>query len=322
MNTRTIFAFVAAMLLGACFVPTEDHNLGSGPALGPLGGGGANRQRCVTLVGGNERVCVTIQPVVCSGQACASGEVCCQTTGACVAASSAACPNPATNDLNGLKSCGSNADCASTEYCVPDDFRLNSSGPQLPRCIGLSAHCQPLANCATCGGSPGACKVCGCDGVTYDSPQAACVAGVSTGAYLGACGQPPSRGPTHDGGAFTIACGKHDQCPANAQCCFLTGNCFDASEPWRCSLQSSGLILNCASHSECNAGAGGGSGGDDSRLCQADTCGGPGLCSTRWPASSCGGEVNSVCGCNGTTYVNECWARSGGTRVAHAGACF
>ena len=318
---RTLVAF--AVLIGGCLIPTEDHNVGSGPAVGPLGGGGgANVQRCVKLLGYDETLCVTVRPVVCSGHTCANGEVCCQTTGACVAPGSPACPNPPTNDRNGLKSCGSNADCTSAEYCVPDGFELNSSGPQMPRCIGFSGHCQPLANCAYCGGAPGACKVCGCDGVTYDSPQAACVAGVSTGSVsLGACGEPNPRASLFDGGAFTISCGRHEQCRVNAQCCFLTGRCFDASEPWRCALQPNNSILNCGAHAECNEASGGGSGQDDTRLCQADACGGPGLCSTRWPPSSCGGEMHSVCGCDGITYVNECWARSAGARVAHEGVC-
>ena len=244
MKLRTRTLIIAVTLLSACLIPTEEHNLGSEP-LPPLPGGGSGSgvsgggsggggglsgfQRCVQLIG-YEVLCTTVFPVVCGGVSCASGEVCCQTTGACVAPGSAACPNPPSTAPNNPISCGSNADCASDHYCVPDEAPRNSGGPQLQRCVGGSGHCQPLANCAYCG-APGSdrCQVCGCDGVTYASDQVACVAGVSA-PNRGRCGVPMGQ----DGGAFTINCGRADQCPAGAQCCFGTGKCFDNSEPWRC----------------------------------------------------------------------------------------
>jgi hypothetical protein len=305
------------LLLSACFIPTDDHNLGSGPALGPIGGGAGGSQVCVDLLLYGT-VCTTRFPVICGGVRCAEGEHCCQTTGSCVAPGSSACPNPPTTEPNHLPSCGSDADCASDSYCVPDEFRLTSSGPQAPRCVGLSAHCQPRRNCAYCSlpGDP-RCQVCGCDGRTYASPQEACVAGV-TAPNPGPCGVTSS----FDGEAFTVSCGIDEQCTPGAKCCALTGRCFDPSQPWRCELRSDSSILNCNSHEECNPPQGGGSGSETpTRLCQADGCDGPGLCSTRWPPSSCSGEVRTVCGCDGVTYVNECWARSGGSRVAHAGNC-
>lgn len=304
MMRNGICGALAVAFVG-CFSPTSE---------GPTPDGG----RCVTLAGvAGERVCVaTLPPVVCGGQRCVSAQVCCQTTGACVSDTSA-CPKPPTNDLNGRPACGSNADCRAEEYCAPDDFRLDSSGPQPARCIGLAAHCQPMSHCKSCVGPD--CQVCGCDGVTYESPQVACVSGVVALSF-GACGS--SIG--FDGGAFSVLCGTTDQCPSGAECCFRTGRCYEASEAWRCQTQDSGAVLNCDSSAECNApnGAGGGNGGSG-RLClgAGPGCGGPGLCSTAWPSSSCGGEVNSVCGCDGTTYVNECWARSAGSRVAHGGSC-
>ena len=321
MPTRTLL--IGLLLLAACFVPTDDHTVGSGSAGGGSGGGSGGSmgfERCVDLVGNYGRLCTTVFPVVCGGATCASGQVCCQTTGNCIAAESTACPKPPSNVywIPNPTACGSSADCSAAEYCMTDEFRPPGTiGTQ--RCIGNSGHCQPINNCGYCS-LPGSeyCTVCGCDGRTYASIQTACVAGVSA-IHQGACGV--SSGG-HDGGAYTVSCGTNAQCPANAQCCFRTGLCFDASEPWRCEVQPNGTMLNCASHEECESGAGGGSGNEPpTSLCAADGCGGPGLCLRRGSTNDCGGAVQQVCGCDGVTYVNACWARAAGTRVASNGAC-
>jgi hypothetical protein len=36
---------------------------------------------------------------------------------------------------------------------------------------------------------------------------------------------------------------------------------------------------------------------------------------------SCGGELIPVCGCDGTSYTNTCWAAEAGQRIAHDGNC-
>lgn len=326
MRTTTL---VAVLMLTSCFVPSVDHtfqldgSISTGGNGGGGAGGGGGAQRCVLVAGLNEVVCVSRSPVVCGGTLCASGEVCCQTTGACVAAGSAACPKLPTTwryDSAGARACGSSADCASDEYCMIDDLQAGAGPRPVSRCIG-SGHCQKWDQCPYCG-PPGTerCRVCGCDGVTYESSQAACVAGVSVAVSShGSCG---ASSGVADAGAFTVACGTSTQCPPGAQCCALTGKCFDASEPWRCVLQPNGTVLDCATQNDCNQGSGGGSGNEPpTTLCEADSCTGPGLCSQRGSQSSCGGEVVQVCGCDGVTYVNACWARAAGARVASAGAC-
>lgn len=192
--------------------------------------------------------------------------------------------------------------------------------PGATSCIG-SGHCQSMTNCGYCS-PPGSdlCKVCGCDGVTYESIQAACVAGVSTPLTgRGECGV--SQGL--DGGAFTISCRSSAQCPANADCCQLTGRCFDRSQPWRCEPRPDGGLYNCANSSECNYGPGSGGGsGSEQSYCAGDGCSeGPGTCHRPFSVSQCSGVVDNVCGCNGFTYVNECWARAEGARIASNGAC-
>lgn len=182
------------------------------------------------------------------------------------------------------------------------------------RCVG-SGHCQSITNCGFCG-SPGddRCRVCGCNGVTYDAIQVACVAGIR--AVQGACGV----GAVDAGVPVTqVSCGSASQCSPGAQCCALTGKCYPSSEPWRCVGQPDGAVLDCVSTGECNSGAGGGGGGE--RACDGEGCGGPGLCRPRGSTASCGGEVQSVCGCDGQSYVNACWALAASTRVAHTGSC-
>lgn len=291
---------VSAVLLSGCLTPVPDGD-------GGISSDGSTR--CVTnYLGLAGAVCAPITPVVCAGVVCSANQFCCHTTGTCVTGSGA-CPAPATTSWpGGGTPCASSADCAADEFCMADDLK---------RCLG-GGHCQPITNCGSCS-APGSdrCQVCGCDGVTYESSQVACVAGVRTG-RLAPCGTAPGRDA---GPAASVACGTNQQCPAGAQCCFLTGKCFDSAEPWRCQPQPDGAVLDCTTHDECsNAGAGGGNGASTA-LCAGDGCSGPGLCSYRGSTSDCGGAVRTVCGCDGTNYVNACWAKAAGVRVASEGAC-
>jgi hypothetical protein len=54
-------------------------------------------------------------------------------------------------------------------------------------------------------------------------------------------------------------------------------------------------------------------------MCSAATCGGPGTC--RQITVRCSSESIPVCGCDGTTYNNECMAFTAGQNVAYQGAC-
>ncbi|NOY94744.1 MAG: hypothetical protein GXP55_26500 [Deltaproteobacteria bacterium] len=38
-------------------------------------------------------------------------------------------------------------------------------------------------------------------------------------------------------------------------------------------------------------------------------------------AATAGGALAPVCGCDGVTYTNTCWAQAVRTRVAHDGMC-
>lgn len=279
-----------AMLCASCVQPIPDADLDAGAV------------RCIENPSQpGVQICAERTAIVCGGRECASGEDCCLLNATCFNPSDrSACRLPESNPRAG--SCASNSDCPADHVCLETSQQ---------RCGGPGV-CQPITNCGFCSGGP-QCFVCGCDGVTYRSIQEACVAGVRAVTGSGVCATVGPRG---------ISCGRDDQCGREGeQCCALTGKCFASSEPWRCESQPDGSVLDCRQNPECQSGAAGGEAGGG-LWCAGETCTGtPGRCLPRASPSSCNGIVETVCGCDGLTYVNECWARSAGTRIAGRGAC-
>lgn len=290
--------------VGACFHPVAQLADGGVIDLPPVGS-----QRCLTPMGmDSHEVCVTVAPTRCGGTLCGERQLCCEATGTCIdpIQAATACPAPSSTTTQGARPCASRADCTSDEYCETDDRN---------RCVA-GGHCQPLNLCGSCSAVGSTrCQVCGCNGVTYESVQAACVAGMRVAVSSDACGQPSDSA---GGGRSSVGCGMDSQCASTEQCCALTGRCYASADPWRCQLQPDGGLLDCANDAECQGGQGGGGGGSS---CAGTGCGTPGTCRPSPSTSSCSGEVATVCGCNGRSYTNECWARAAGTRVASAGAC-
>jgi hypothetical protein len=235
-------------------------------------------------------------PALCWGKTCASGAICCYASGACFDPTNpSACSliGIDAGPLGGYAPCGSNADCRIDELCQADT------------CQGVG-HCYLRNNCGF-SSEP----VCGCNGATYPNPQTACKAGVRFLSHLnasGGCG--PTWSDPYDAGApVRILCASDANCPSGKTCCGLYGVCVDPSCSHCCQPPPAGTKFPCGSDADCNSG----------EYCEGSGCGTPGGCKS--PDSVCNGVVDLVCGCDGKTYTNACWASNGKTRVARKGSC-
>ncbi len=78
------------------------------------------------------------------------------------------------------------------------------------------------------------------------------------------------------------------------------------------SIDYAGVCLGCSDNTACPAGT----------YCakSAGDCDGVGQCEPT--PDHCLLVYEPVCGCDGNTYSNACWAAAGGVNVAHAGPCF
>jgi hypothetical protein len=206
----------------------------------------------------------------------------------------------------GLPPCVSNLDCPNDEFCIVTMGHYDG-------CLGVGV-CYRRGNASGCGDGTAAsfasCATCGCDGVTYLNQAAAWAAGVNE--HTGVCGV---QYMPRDAGAAErlepIPCGYDSQCPAGRACCAITGTCYDPACRGCCQIPPLGTEGPCERSSDCPRYA---------PFCRGGpACDGPGFCVG--PQGNCGGEVATVCGCNGTTYSNACWAELALTRVAHAGPC-
>lgn len=263
---------------------------------------------------------------------CPAGRECCLSTGTCYdpQATPEACGLPAAAGgsggtgaggvagsagampASGAASGGSNSaaetrtPCSSNAHCQPNEFCSVGNRVDLV-CVG-SGYCSKREDCGgQCQAGP-SCEreVCGCDGKTYANAVAACMAGVRMAANA-ACGAPPRpSSPPGD-----VGCQNDASCPSGFVCCAVTGRCVDRSCPNCCGAAPPGTRAPCGKDTHCRLG----------EYCAGTGCGGPGGCKPRGSQANCGGQLDPVCGCDGISYQNACWADAAAVRVATKGAC-
>ncbi len=265
-----------------------------GTGTGGTGTGGTGTGGTAATGGGSSG------PVICAGVPCAAGEDCCMVDGTCFdpVAEPGACAPPTDPGTPGQTPCTASSQCAADEFCAPANTSL---------CLG-PGFCQSKSNCGTSSGK----EMCGCNGKTYPNVQTACAEGVAI-IGTGACGETQTVGAAGGSAGKTVTyCATSDMCPAGEECCSITGQCYDPSEPVLCSFPPEGTSVPCVDDSQCFEGF---------EYCKKDGCDGPGGCIGAPGPGACTGELTPVCGCNGKSYTNAGCAAVDGTNVDHVGEC-
>lgn len=278
----------------------------------------------------------TVEPppgvVICGAAACADGEECCLRTLSCFDPSDASACTVLPEETD-PDACASNSDCGLGELC--EAYDIFSDEPRSAACGGLVGRCVMQRGTEVCGGFGDG--VCGCDGRTYTDPCAASRSGVRV-SWLVPCGSSTTGvvGPECDAehpfcmlryhcdfalgrcmeDRPVIACGIDAQCPSDSFCCEYVGACMPADRQEACFAPPMGTWFPCLTNEDCEIR---GTDPVGSWYCAGSGCGTPGGCTYR--ERDCGGEVVPVCGCDGMTYTNSCWASTTAIRVAYEGEC-
>ncbi len=211
--------------------------------------------------------------------------------------------------------CTGNADCSKGEYCAKEEGDCDGMGT----CEDLPVVCPDVWD-----------PVCGCDGRTYGNACEAAAVGVNL-LYRGPC-------------TLTSRCSENERCPTGLYCARVQGDCDGEGvcqeipeacpEVWDpvcgCDRQtySNACFAAAAGVNVEYRGSCSGAGGcldngncSPSQYCakRSGDCDGPGTCQER--PEACIALWDPVCGCDGRTYSNTCYAAAAGVNVLHEGPC-
>jgi len=209
--------------------------------------------------------------------------------------------------------CWDNMDCGESAYCFFEQCAMETGV-----CMLRPEACPEVWD-----------PVCGCDGVTYGNACEAAMAGMSVD-YEGECEEQYCW--SNDDCAETDYCFFHVCAAETGVCLPRPEGCPDVWEPVcgcdgvtygnACEAAMAGMSVDyegacegesCWTSNDCVY--------TEDLYCMKEPgdCTDFGVCTQRpWP---CPEYYDPVCGCDGTTYENECWAAAAGVSIAYYGSC-